>query len=219
MARPRSLTGEVQAVQVHEPQLRIHRTAQPSAHPRRYLAPAPQTAVRGHPLQHRFQRRQAGRVEHRLLPAIAPPPVAETGKALAVPAVDQLLDPATAEPGDPRHLRRWRPAPQQPDHLQMRAPNRVPLAAIRRLDLPTPTAPLNRQQPTHANPPYLVVGTDRITKPTNQSTGIGITQITSSDILEVSAWRACHTPTAPCPCVQMLLIARSEQCDGPARRK
>ncbi len=51
------------------------------------------------------------------------------------------------------------------------------LAPIRRRDILDGTALLDRQPNAHANPPYLVVGTYRITKPSNQSTGIDITII------------------------------------------
>ena len=69
----------------------------------------------------------------------------------------------------------------------MRAPNRLALAPIRRCDLRNRTAPRDRQRNTHANPLYLVAGTYRITKPTNQSTEIGISEVkTHSEEIEGS---------------------------------
>jgi hypothetical protein len=54
--------------------------------------------------------------------------------------------------------------------LKMRAPHAVPLAPLRRLNLVDRTMYLGRQRNTHAVPHNLVVGTDKITKSTKQST-------------------------------------------------
>ena len=208
--RPRTLQAEPQPVQIDNPQLGINRTAQPFAHPRRRLAPAPQTAIRRRTLQQRRQRRPGGRVKHRLPTGVAAPPIAETGKAVRVPALDQLLDPAHPEPRHPRDLRRHQPVQQQPHHLKMRTPNRVPLAPIRRHDLRNRTALHNRQRNTPANPLYLVAGTYRIIKPSNQSTEIGMILVSKRfHLIWLPASRpifvgkaAVEKQEAPCPVFQ-----------------
>ena len=98
MLRPRTLQAEPQPMQIDNPQFGIDRTAQPFAHPRRHLAPAPQTAIRRRAFQQGRQRRPGGRVQHRLPTGVATPPVAKPGKAAAIPTVDQLLDPAHPNP-------------------------------------------------------------------------------------------------------------------------
>ena len=130
MARPRPLACEAQAMQIVQTQLGIDRPPQTRAHPRRHLAPAPQTAIGCGAIQKGRQRRLIRRVQKRLLAGVTMTPIAQTGQAIGVPTVHQLLDPAHAEACHPGHLRHRHPAQQQPNDLQVRATNRVPLGPI-----------------------------------------------------------------------------------------
>ena len=92
-------------MQIIEPALGRYLATQVIRHPSGNLPPAPNAAIGGIFLQSRVQGRQARIVQHPLGPFVLPPPVAQTGQALGIPAINQPLDPALTKPRHPRRLR------------------------------------------------------------------------------------------------------------------